>query len=189
MVVLKHGELYLFSSTEEPYEDAFGVFECIDGGYILLRVMFNGRGMSRNCWLPDAYRIVRQADSERNGFVSGDCRSYLSRPGFLEGHESRDLPVAIDRQRIVFPAGCRGRRTGRTVKKRMRTPAIRYPHTGAPGATGLHPERVRVESRTFAFYVRDEIHLLRAEFEVEQLRVLDDSRRRDGLRQRQDAPL
>ena len=46
-----------------------------------------------------------------------------------------------------------------------------------------------VESRTFAFYVRDEIHLLRAEFEVEQLRVLDDSRRRDGLRQRQDAPL
>lgn len=49
MVVLKHGELYLFSSTEEPYEDAFGVFECIDGGYILLRVMFNGRGMSRNC--------------------------------------------------------------------------------------------------------------------------------------------
>lgn len=128
-------------------------------------------------------------DSERNGFVSGDCRSYLSRPGFLEGHESRDLPVAIDRQRIVFPAGCRGRRTGRTVKKRMRTPAIRYPHTGAPGATGLHPERVRVESRTFAFYVRDEIHLLRAEFEVEQLRVLDDPRRRDGLRQRQDAPL
>ena len=58
MVVLKHGELYLFSSTEEPYEDAFGVFECIDGGYILLRVMFNGRGMSRNCWLPDAYRIA-----------------------------------------------------------------------------------------------------------------------------------
>ena len=45
MVVLKYGELYLFSSTEEPYEDAFGVFECIDGGYILLRVMFNGRGM------------------------------------------------------------------------------------------------------------------------------------------------
>lgn len=67
MVVLKHGELYLFSSTEEPYEDAFGVFECIDGGYILLRVMFNGRGMSRNCWLPDAYRIVRQATPKETG--------------------------------------------------------------------------------------------------------------------------
>ena len=65
MVVLKHGELYLFSSTEEPYEDAFGVFECIDGGYILLRVMFNGRGMSRNCWLPDAYRIVRRLRKKR----------------------------------------------------------------------------------------------------------------------------
>lgn len=64
MVVLKHGELYLFSSTEEPYEDAYGVFECIDGGYILLRVMFSGWGMSRNCWLPDAYRIVRQATSK-----------------------------------------------------------------------------------------------------------------------------
>lgn len=146
MVVLKHGELYLFSSTEEPYEDAFGVFECIDGGYILLRVMFNGRGMSRNCWAAGRIPDRPAGDSERNGFVSGDCRSYLSRPGFLEGHESRDLPVAIDRQRIVFPAGCRGRRTGRTVKKRYADagdPVSAYGRARCDGVTsGTCPGRV-----------------------------------------------
>lgn len=101
-------------------------------------------------------------DSERNGFVSGDCRSYLSRPGFLKDHESRDLPVAIDLSANCFPGRMPREEDGPYSKKTYADagdPVSAIP--GRAGATGLHPERVRVESRTFAFYVRDEIHLLR----------------------------
>lgn len=71
---------------------------------------FNGRNV--NCWLPDGMIVRRATPKERVCFRR--CRSYLSRPGFLEDHESRDLPVAIDRQRTVFRQDAEG--GGRAVQ-------------------------------------------------------------------------